>query len=103
MGVDGGANRATRAREFAAQMGLQAIALLAAAEGAVEGFKAATGNDGSPTKAAPPTREPYPAGRRRTDGSPRHVRTNAGAERLPPLSRLSCGNPFSVCLPLFPP
>lgn len=48
MGVDGGANRAERAREFAAQMGLQAYALLAAAEGAVDAYAQVTGSDWKP-------------------------------------------------------
>ncbi len=48
MGVDGTSNRAERAREFAAQMALQAFALLAAAEGAVDAFAQATGSDWKP-------------------------------------------------------
>lgn len=47
-GVDGMANRAERARDFAAQMGLQAYALLAAAEGAVDAYAHVTGNDWKP-------------------------------------------------------
>lgn len=47
-GVDGGANRAARAREFAAQMALQAYALLAAAEGAVDAYAQVTGSDWKP-------------------------------------------------------
>lgn len=54
MGVDGGANRAARAREFAGQMALQAFALLAAAEGAIEGFKETTGNDWKPYEGSTP-------------------------------------------------
>ena len=48
MGVDSTANRAERAREFAAQMALQAYALLAAAEGAVDAYAQVTGNDWKP-------------------------------------------------------
>lgn len=40
--------RAQRAREFAAQVGLQSFAALAAAEGAVAGYRAATGEDWKP-------------------------------------------------------
>ena len=54
MGVDGGANRAARAREFAGQMALQAFALLAAAEGAIEGYKETTGNDWKPYEGSTP-------------------------------------------------
>ena len=52
MGVDGTANRAERAREFAAQMALQAFALLAAAEGAVDAFAQVTGSDWKPYEGA---------------------------------------------------
>jgi hypothetical protein len=51
-GVDGMANRAERARDFAAQMGLQAYALLAAAQGAVDAYAHVTGNDWKPYAAA---------------------------------------------------
>ena len=54
MGVDGGANRAARAREFAGQMALQAFALLAAADGAIEGYKEATGSDWKPYEGSTP-------------------------------------------------
>ena len=47
MGVDGTANRAERAREFAGQMALQAFAILAA-EGAVDAFAHVTGTDWKP-------------------------------------------------------
>ena len=47
-GVDGTANRAARAREFAATIGLQAFALLAAAEGAVDAYAHVTGSDWKP-------------------------------------------------------
>ncbi len=52
-GVDGTANRAARAREFAATVGLQAFALqafalLAAAEGAVDAYAHVTGSDWKP-------------------------------------------------------
>ena len=40
--------RAQRAREFAAQVGLQSFAALAAAEGAVSGYRAATGEEWKP-------------------------------------------------------
>ena len=48
IGIDGTANRAERAREFAAQMGLQAFALLAAAEGAVDAYAHVVGSDWKP-------------------------------------------------------
>ena len=48
MGVDGLANDAERAREFAAQMAVQAFALLAAAEGAVDAYAQVTGSDWKP-------------------------------------------------------
>jgi len=41
-------SKAQRAREFAAKAGMQAYALLAAAEGAVHAFAAATGSDWKP-------------------------------------------------------
>lgn len=47
-GVDGMGNKAERAREFAAQMALQAYALLAAAEGAVDAYAQVTGSDWKP-------------------------------------------------------
>jgi len=48
MGVDGTANRADRAREFAAQLALQAYALLAAAAGAVDAYAQVVGSDWKP-------------------------------------------------------
>jgi len=48
MGVDGTSNDAERAREFAAQMAVQAFALLAAAEGAVDAYAQVTGSDWKP-------------------------------------------------------
>lgn len=48
VGIDGTANRAERAREFAGQMALQAFAILAAAEGAVDAFAHVTGSDWKP-------------------------------------------------------
>ena len=48
MGVDGTPNDAERAREFAALMGVQAFALLAAAEGAVDAYAQVTGSDWKP-------------------------------------------------------
>jgi len=48
MGVDGTPNDAERAREFAAMMGVQAFALLAAAEGAVDAYAQVTGSDWKP-------------------------------------------------------
>ena len=48
MGVDGLPNDAERAREFAAQMAVQAFALLAAAEGAVDAYAQVTGSDWKP-------------------------------------------------------
>ena len=55
MGVDGLANRAERARDFAAQMGLQAYALLAAAEGAVDAYAQVTGSDWKPYSSGTPS------------------------------------------------
>ncbi len=52
MGIDGTANRAERAREFAAQMALQAYALLAAAEGAVDAYAHVVGSDWKPYEGA---------------------------------------------------
>ncbi len=51
-GVDGTANRAARAREFAATIALQAFALLAAAEGAVDAYAQVTGSDWKPYEGA---------------------------------------------------
>lgn len=53
-GVAGFDSKATRAREFAAQVGLQAMALLAAAEGAVEAFAKITGSEWKPYSRAVP-------------------------------------------------
>ena len=47
-GVFGFESKAERARLFAAEMGLQAFALMAAAEGAVHAYAAITGNDWKP-------------------------------------------------------
>lgn len=47
-GVDGQANRAERARIFAATVGLQAYALLAAAEGAKDAYAAVCGQEWKP-------------------------------------------------------
>ena len=51
-GVSGFESRAERARIFAAEMGLQAHALLAAAEGAVSAYAALTGQDWKPYDSA---------------------------------------------------
>jgi hypothetical protein len=56
-GVAGFDSKAERARLFAAEMGLQAYALMAAAEGAVHAYNAITGEDWKPYE--PP---PSPAG-----------------------------------------
>ena len=48
IGVDGTDNEAERARGFAAMMGLQAFALLAAAEGAVDAYAQVTGSEWKP-------------------------------------------------------
>ncbi len=48
MGVDGLANRAQRAREFAAQLGLKAHATLAAAEGALSAYEHLIGSPWKP-------------------------------------------------------
>lgn len=47
-GIDNTANRAERARSFAARVGLQAYALLAAAEGAVDAYAHVCGQDWKP-------------------------------------------------------
>ncbi len=47
-GIDNTANKAERARIFAAQVGLQAYALLAAAHGAVDAYAHACGQDWKP-------------------------------------------------------
>jgi hypothetical protein len=47
-GVDGMANKAQRACEFAAEVGLQAYALLAAAQGAVDAYAHVVGKDWKP-------------------------------------------------------
>ncbi len=48
MGVDGGANRAARARDFAATAAVQAYAVLAAAEGAKDAYAEIVGEDWKP-------------------------------------------------------
>ena len=50
-------DKAARARLFAAEMGLQAFALLAAAEGAVSAYAHITGEDWKPYEAPRPTSE----------------------------------------------
>lgn len=50
-GVYGFESKAARARDFAAKMGLQAYALLAAAEGAVHAYAHVTGEDWKPYQA----------------------------------------------------
>ena len=52
-GVAGFDSKADRARLFAAQMGLQAYALMAAAEGAVSAYAHITGDDWKPYEAPP--------------------------------------------------
>jgi hypothetical protein len=54
-GVYGFESRAARAAEFAAEMGLQASALYAAAEGAVAAFAAVTGDEWKPYEGSQPT------------------------------------------------
>ena len=51
-GVAGFDSKAQRAREFAATIGLQSYALLAAAQGAVDAFAAVTGNEWKPYQRA---------------------------------------------------
>jgi hypothetical protein len=51
MGVSGFESKAERARQFAAEMGLQAYALMAAAEGAVHAYAHITGDDWKPYEA----------------------------------------------------
>jgi len=48
MGIDGGANRAAQARQFAATLGVKAFALLAVAEGAVAEYDAYFGTPWKP-------------------------------------------------------
>lgn len=60
-GVAGFDSRAERARHFAAQMGLQAYALTAAAEGAVAAFAHATGSEWKPYR---PSNDAAPVSRR---------------------------------------
>jgi hypothetical protein len=50
-GVSGFESKAERARQFAAEMGLQAYALMAAAEGAVSAYAHITGDDWKPYEA----------------------------------------------------
>ena len=50
-GVSGFESKAERARQFAAEMGLQAYALMAAAEGAVSAYAHITGEDWKPYEA----------------------------------------------------
>jgi len=50
-GVSGYESKAERARQFAAEMGLQAYALMAAAEGAVSAYAHITGEDWKPYEA----------------------------------------------------
>jgi hypothetical protein len=50
-GVSGFESKAERARQFAAEMGLQAYALMAAAEGAVHAYAHITGEDWKPYEA----------------------------------------------------
>jgi hypothetical protein len=56
-GPSGFEDKAARARLFAAEMGLQAYALLAAAEGAVSAYAHITGEDWKPYEAPRPTSE----------------------------------------------
>jgi hypothetical protein len=60
-GVAGFDSRAERARHFAAQMGLQAYALTATAEGAVAAFAHATGSEWKPYR---PSNDAAPVSRR---------------------------------------
>lgn len=53
-GVSGFESKAQRARNFAAQVGLQAYALLAAAQGAVDAFAAVTGSEWMPYQDSQP-------------------------------------------------
>ncbi len=52
-GVLGFDSKAQRARQFAAELGLQAYSFLAAAEGAVDAFSAVTGEDWKPYQRSP--------------------------------------------------
>jgi len=56
-GPSGFEDRAARARSFAAEMGLQAYALLAAAQGAVDAYAQMIGEDWKPYEAPRPTSE----------------------------------------------
>ena len=57
-GVAGFESKAERARLFAARMGLQAYALLAAAEGAVSAYEHVTGETWKPYEGQPPSPAP---------------------------------------------
>ena len=56
-GPSGFEDRAARARSFAAEMGLQAYALLAAAQGAVDAYAQMIGEDWKPYEAPRPVSE----------------------------------------------
>ena len=91
-GVAGFDSKADRARLFAAQMGLQSFALLAAAEGAVSAYAHVTGEDWKPYEAPQTPRRLRPAplgqvrdGRLRSLTSPGGDPTRSPPPLLPPL------------------
>jgi hypothetical protein len=81
-------SKAERARLFAAEMGLQAYALMAAAEGAVHAYNAITGEDWKPYEPPPsPAGSIRPASPRQPNSppsgeTPRRGRSQSGF-RLP--------------------
>ena len=76
-GVSGFESRAERARIFAAEMGLQAHALLAAAEGAVSTYAHLTGSEWKPYE-APSKPERQPRQCNRPDGRLRRITQSGG-------------------------
>ena len=69
-GVYGFETRAARARQFAAEAGLTAYALMAAAEGAVDAYTHVTGDKWKPPTSRRSPAPPPSAARRRTPRSP---------------------------------
>jgi hypothetical protein len=86
MGVSGFESKAERARQFAAEMGLQAYALMAAADGAVHAYAHITGNDWKPYEApvapaAAPAASPPPSRWPPSEAEP----TSGGGREAPAL------------------
>jgi len=89
-GVYGFETKAARARQFAAQAGLTAYALLAAAEGAVHAYAEITGEEWKPYEA--PLAAPATVSRQSaaTEMAAFAERCPAGVVRLPPFRFRSC-------------